>query len=102
MIRKPIKKNPRASDAYKEFTRLVRKRDGNKCQMPGCNSRTKLQVHHIVRYADSTHLRLCPENSICLCRDCHSKVQNRETDYASLFIKIVGENIAKQKQKNKK
>lgn len=102
MIRKPIKTNPRASDAYKEMCCIVRKRDGYKCQIPGCNKTTTLQVHHIRRFADNGHGRLNPENCITLCRQHHESINGQENDYASLFIKIVGENMAKQKQKKKK
>ncbi len=102
MIRKPKYINPRGGDEYKEFCRLVRKRDGNKCQMPGCNRRTTIQVHHILRYADSGYGKLNPSNALCLCKTHHTQVTGSEQTYAALFIRIVGENTEKQNKKNNK
>jgi hypothetical protein len=103
MIRKPIRTNPRASDAYKEMCRIVRKRDGNKCQIPGCNKTTSLQVHHIKTYSSNGHGRLNPENCVTVCRYHHENMlTGHEMEYASLLIKIVGENTNKQNKKKKK
>ncbi len=98
MLRKPRKYNPRNTEEYKHFRSLVVKRDKGKCQMPGCNSRRSLQVHHIKRYADAASSRLDPNNSICVCRNCHEKVlTGKESFYAPMLLQIVAENIAKQK-----
>lgn len=95
MLRKPKRYNPRDNDAYKAFRLKVLKRDKHKCQMPGCNSRRRLQVHHIVRYADSGYGRLNPDNGITLCFNHHNSIKDKEIYYAPIFVRIVGENNAK-------
>lgn len=97
MIRKPKRNNPRDNDAYKHFRQEVIKRDKGKCQMPNCSKRGT-QVHHIIRYADSSHGRLIASNAVLLCRVCHQKVTGNESIYAPLFVRIVGENNAKNKK----
>jgi hypothetical protein len=74
---------------YKKWRKAVLKRDGNKCMMPGCKSRYKLQAHHIQRWADAFHLRFEVENGISLCKSCHYMIRNKEHCYASLFNSIV-------------
>jgi 5-methylcytosine-specific restriction endonuclease McrA len=97
MIRKPSRNNPRKSDAYRDFRRQVLKRDKYRCQMPGCKKRSRLEVHHIIRYADSVHGRLDTSNAISLCRTCHKDVTGGETHWIMLFSKIVSENERKKK-----
>lgn len=87
---------------YKEFRRLVRQRDGGKCQMPGCKSRTKIHVHHIIKWSESSHLRLDPFNGICICARHHEEITGSEHNYQKLFFQIVEENYKKQKAKKKK
>lgn len=100
MIRKPKRNNPRATDAYDKFRKEVLKRDKRKCQMPGCDSTRRLQVHHIVKYANNGYGRLLVSNGITLCFNCHkNKVTGNESIYAPLFTKIVGENVEKQNKK---
>ena len=98
MIRKPKKHNPRNNDAYKEFRRVVIKRDKGKCQMPDCKS-SGTQVHHIRRWADSGAGKLDPSNGILLCKTCHTRITGLENNYVSIFLKIVGENTINQKNK---
>ncbi len=70
------------------FRKEVRKRDKN-CQMPGCGSYVKLQVHHVIRWATNYLLRYNVKNGILLCRKCHDKIKNKEGYYAQLFIDII-------------
>lgn len=98
MIRKPKRINPRGRDEYKAMCFVVRKRDGKKCQMPGC-TRNGQEVHHVKRWADSTHTRYNPNFCILLCKSCHKKVTGQEGIYAALFIRIIGENTQKQNKK---
>jgi 5-methylcytosine-specific restriction endonuclease McrA len=103
MIRKPKRYNTREIDGYKEMCYKVRVRDGHKCQMPNCGQRQKLQVHHVIRYADSSYGRLNPDNCILLCSRCHKDiVTGKEEIYAPLFVRIIGENTIKQNKKNEK
>jgi len=81
----------RLSQEDKDWAKAVKRRDGRRCQMPGCGRKGKLEAHHITRYADSHHLRLEIDNGITLCKSCHYEIRNREHHYASLFNDIVSE-----------
>ena len=87
----------RRSDEYWEWRRAVVKRDGHKCQWPGCRRKTKIQVHHIVQWVSSVSLRYEVSNGICLCVTHHKGIRNKESAYADMFRLI----IAQQKQKPK-
>ncbi len=101
MLRRPKRNNPRGNDAYRTFCGIVRQRDGNRCQMPDCGSRSRIEVHHIRRFADTGHGRLNPDNAVCLCKACHTKITGYEHVYAPILNKIVMENKEKQKNKRK-
>jgi 5-methylcytosine-specific restriction endonuclease McrA len=88
----------RRSDEYWKWRASVVKRDGHKCQYPGCRRRTKLEVHHIVPWASSASLRYVVGNGICLCIPHHNSIKNKESAYAEMFRTI----IAQQKLKKKK
>lgn len=98
MLRKPGRPNKRHSNYYTDFRREVLKRDKYKCQMPGCKSRRRLQVHHIIRYADSVRGRLNSDNGIALCRACHDSIKDNEGHYVKLFMTIVQQNNANNKR----
>lgn len=90
------KTNPRYTKEYDEWRKKVLKRDHYKCQMPGCTTpRKQIQVHHIIRYADSHYLRFSPANGICLCRKHHDSIKDKEPYYISLFVSIVQKNETK-------
>ena len=80
------------SPEYKEYRRKVRKRDGSTCQMPNCNSRKAIKVHHILPWAKYPLLRYDPSNGICLCRVCHDSICRKEMYYANLFLAIAKRN----------
>tara|TARA_R100001198_G_C5159783_1_gene165415 strand:+ start:502 stop:786 length:285 start_codon:yes stop_codon:yes gene_type:complete len=80
---------------YAEWRRRVYKRDGHKCQMPGCNYKKALNAHHIVKWADAAHLRFDENNGITLCYRCHKTVTGNEAQYAPLFMDIVRNNNGK-------
>jgi hypothetical protein len=49
--------------------RLVSRRDGDRCRVPGCRSARGLDIHHIVRRSDGgTHE---PSNLVLVCSSCH-------------------------------
>lgn len=79
----------------KIWRKKVLSRDKYTCQMPGCNSKTKLQAHHIRRWADCILTRYEVSNGITLCRACHDRIHNNETSYMLLFTRIATENEAK-------
>jgi 5-methylcytosine-specific restriction endonuclease McrA len=80
---------------YRQWRKDVLKRDKNVCQMPGCKSKNRLEVHHIKRFADAKHLKIETYNGITLCRKCHKSIHNREQAYEILFMKIAESNEAK-------
>lgn len=89
---------------YKKWRRAVRERDGFQCRYPGClTSKTRLQVHHIRKWADYPTLRYEISNGITLCRKCHDMIKNKEEAYAGLFIHILhSDMIDDLKKKGKK
>lgn len=83
---------------YTEWRRKVLERDGHRCQMPGCNRRSRkyLQAHHIQKWSSASHLRYSVDNGITLCWGCHNdKVNKYEHHYVSLFMDIVRKNKGK-------
>ena len=80
---------------YKEWRRRVRKRDKNKCQMPNCKCKRRLQVHHIRGWASAAYLRYDEDNGITLCYDHHKEVTGHEQLYERLFQEIVRTNNGK-------
>lgn len=74
--------------AYADWRKKIFQRD-KKCKMPGCNSRKRLQAHHIRRWSDASSLRYDISNGITLCAECHKSIQNKESHYESLFLEII-------------
>ena len=74
---------------YNEFRRRVLSRDRYTCQMPYCESKRSLIVHHIIPYAKSVALRTDPNNGITLCRKCHKRTFGKESQYAHIFLSII-------------
>lgn len=60
----------RNSSAYKEWKKLVLKRDDNTCQC--CGSHEHLEVHHIVPYSVDKEKRIKISNGVTLCKNCHN------------------------------
>lgn len=75
--------------AYKQFRKDVLRRDKGKCRMPGCNARTKLQVHHIRKWSNASALRYDISNGITLCKYCHKSITGQESHYEALFIELI-------------
>ena len=75
--------------AYKECRIKTLKRDKFKCQMPGCKSKSNLQVHHIRPWASASSLRFEISNCITLCANCHKSIRGKETHYEPLFREII-------------
>lgn len=78
-----------SEDVYKRFTQDVKKRDKRQCQMPGCKSKSRLQVHHIKMWSSAASLRYETNNGITLCKTCHDSIKNKEKQYEKLFREIV-------------
>lgn len=77
---------------YKEWRKKVRARDNNTCQFPNCRSKSKLQVHHILKWQDYPGLRYHLQNGITLCALHHKTVTGNEEHYIKLFGEIVRKN----------
>lgn len=75
--------------AYKQFRLDVLKRDKFKCNMPGCNSKKNLNVHHITPWSKASALRYDISNGITLCKQCHQFITGKEHHYEKLFREIV-------------
>jgi len=76
---------------YKKWRLTVLRRDLFTCQMPGCESHTKLRVHHILKWADYPQLRFNPDNGITLCKRCHDSIWGDEDRWIPLYIQIVAQ-----------
>lgn len=76
---------------YEAWRKKVLKRDKYKCRMPNCGSKYRCEVHHIIKYANSVHLRTVVENGITLCRKCHMMIRNKENYFVELFFNIVND-----------
>lgn len=77
-------------DQYWAWRNAVLKRDKNKCRYPNCKCRTRLEIHHIIRWADCHELRYEVQNGISLCKKHHRSIKNKEYLYVDLFLTIVG------------
>lgn len=75
--------------AYSDWRRKILKRDKKTCKMPGCKSKTRLQVHHIRRWSSASALRYEISNGITLCSTCHKSIKGQEHHYESLFMEII-------------
>ena len=75
---------------YKRFRLEVLKRDSFTCKM--CKARvkkTRLNVHHIMKWSSAASLRYDVDNGITLCRKCHDSIKGKETHYISYFLDLI-------------
>ena len=57
------------------------------CQLCG-KTGVRLEVHHIIKWADATDIRYNIDNGVPLCEECHRKVTGHEYEYAQQFLDI--------------
>lgn len=90
-------------EKYEKLRAEVRKRDQYRCQFPHCRykSKTKLQVHHILKWSTNYYLRYEPTNCISLCPRCHKFITGKEDYYVRMFQLIILAKIKKQRDKDK-
>lgn len=74
---------------YKLWRKNIKIRDKHTCKWPHCNSKRKIQVHHILPWSQYPGLRYHINNGICLCKFHHDMIKNDETTYASYFLKLL-------------
>lgn len=74
---------------YKDWRKKVFARDNFSCQWPNCKIKSKLNAHHIQKWADNPGLRFLVANGITLCHTHHKMIHGNEESYASLFLKIL-------------
>ena len=93
MKRTPIKKKPYKWKVKQDpimilWSKCVRTRDGNKCQLCGATEGV-MHAHHFIgrRKAQTKYLL---ENGICLCFVCHNEAGDYSGVNEELFIKAVG------------
>ncbi len=59
----------------KVWSRLVKERDGNRCQFEGCDVREGLEAHHLLPQSVGGQNTL--ENGVTLCREHHRRMYLR-------------------------
>jgi hypothetical protein len=61
----------RDSPEVRLWRKNVLKRDAYQCVQ--CESKERLEAHHVIRWADAPELRLVVDNGMTLCNTCHLK-----------------------------
>jgi hypothetical protein len=74
---------------YQQWRRVIRRRDGHKCQWANCGAKKNLKCHHIRKWADYPTLRYDVNNGITLCREHHDSIHGREEFYVTMFLNIL-------------
>lgn len=76
---------------YKDWRKKVYARDKYTCQWPDCNSKYKIQAHHIYKWSEFPGLRYHLNNGISLCVYHHQQITRNEDAYIELFMRILAE-----------
>ena len=89
---------------YKEWRQKVLERDEHACMMPGCfcNSRARLQVHHIIPWSYDKTMRYITDNGITLCKRSHDAITGKELLFVDLFAAVVEANKNAQTKTSKR
>lgn len=74
---------------YKKWIKDIFIRDDFKCQWPGCKFKSKLNAHHIFRWADFPGLRYHANNGITLCKIHHKQITGDEDSYTQFFSSLL-------------
>jgi len=76
---------------YKEWRKLVFKRDSYTCQI--CGNGGNLNAHHLEGFNNNLNLRTTLSNGITLCKRCHNNFHHqfgRGNNTKEQFIKFIG------------
>lgn len=84
-----VKKQERNDMAYKEWRKMVVKRDEYKCKMNNSECCGKIIVHHILPWRDYENLRYEVNNGICLCKFHHPRKRKDEMRLSPYFQEII-------------
>jgi len=79
------------SPEYKKWRKSIYSRDNHTCQWPNCNSKKKINAHHIKTWANFPGLRYDTNNGITLCYQHHKMISGNESYYEAVFLKIVAD-----------
>jgi hypothetical protein len=74
---------------YKQWRQKIYARDKFTCQWPNCKNKTKLNAHHIQRWADFPGLRYHINNGITLCKHHHQFIKDNEENYCAFFNSLI-------------
>jgi 5-methylcytosine-specific restriction endonuclease McrA len=66
---------------YKEFRKMIYKRDDYTCQFCGARGTKRLHCHHIYPVRDYPELFLVESNAITLCSNCHASTIGNEYQF---------------------
>ena len=78
-------------DSWKDLQKRCFARDNYKCQFPNCNSKRKLQMHHIIKKSDAPLLTFDINNVITICWEHHKLITGDEDRYQQIFFGILGD-----------
>lgn len=68
-VKEQVKKHDRGSKNYRLWKKSVFTRDNYTCRK--CNSKERIEAHHIIRWVDNIDLRYELDNGLTLCYKCH-------------------------------
>lgn len=81
----------RNSPAHREWSRLVKNRDGWKCRISNDDCSGKVVSHHILSWREYPELRYEVNNGITLCHAHHPRKRNDEKKFAIFFNQLVAD-----------
>ena len=87
---------------YKDWRLAVYTRDNFECKWPNCNSKKRINAHHIKTWAHFPGLRFEVNNGITLCKAHHDLIKGKEEDYSYSFLQILVAQKFTQDNKRKK
>lgn len=80
---------------YKQWHKKVLRRDNYVCRVADNNCEGRLEVHHILRWADHVELRYQTNNGITLCHAHHPFRKSEEKRLITIFQDIVSMSVSK-------